>query len=334
LWAFLCLTLGENLNVTGDGWAYFCYGNCLNDKQTKTTGGTVLMGGGSDVDDAYRWMIKNSGGGDLLVLRANYLSDAYNEYIYELGTVNTVSTIVMTRSGKPSSDPFVLEKIKNCEGLYFAGGDQWIYYSWWKGTPIQKAVQALIDANVTVGGTSAGMAIMAEFPFTAEFDTVTSAEALRNPYLKQVTLGIDFLTLPYLSRSITDMHFIERDRMGRTLTFIAREMQDRMVLAWAVACDQATAILVSEDGIGTVVIQPGGRKRQGPTQKAYVFVPTQSPTRCTAGEPLSFTGITVHRLEKGQTFDFKTMSSSQAVVYTVDVVDGHLSSKGNNGHIY
>jgi hypothetical protein len=52
---------GENITVTGDGWQYICIGNCENDKKTQTQGGRILMGGGTDVDDAFRWLIKNSG---------------------------------------------------------------------------------------------------------------------------------------------------------------------------------------------------------------------------------------------------------------------------------
>jgi len=75
------------------------------------------MGGGSDVDEAFVWMITNSGGGDILVLRASG-ADGYNDYIYGLGEVNSVSTIVC-KSKLASSDTFVLEKIENAEGLFF-----------------------------------------------------------------------------------------------------------------------------------------------------------------------------------------------------------------------
>lgn len=42
------------------------------------------MGGGTDVDAAFKWMIERSGGGNFVVIRTAG-TDAYNPYIYNLG---------------------------------------------------------------------------------------------------------------------------------------------------------------------------------------------------------------------------------------------------------
>ena len=55
------------------------------DVNTAVSAGTVLMGGGADVDAAFTWMIDKSGGGDFVVIRATG-TDAYNSYIYGLGS--------------------------------------------------------------------------------------------------------------------------------------------------------------------------------------------------------------------------------------------------------
>lgn len=44
-----------------------------------TSGGSVLMGGGTDVDAAFEWQISRAGGGDFLVLRESG-TDAYNPW--------------------------------------------------------------------------------------------------------------------------------------------------------------------------------------------------------------------------------------------------------------
>jgi len=46
------------------------------------------MGGGTDVDAAFEWMIERAGGGDFLVLRTTG-TDAYDPYIYAMGGVNS-----------------------------------------------------------------------------------------------------------------------------------------------------------------------------------------------------------------------------------------------------
>src|SRR5687767_672186 len=57
--------------------------------------GLVLMGGGSDVDEAFKWLIDRSGGGDFLVLRATG-ADEYNSYISKLGGVDSVETLLLS----------------------------------------------------------------------------------------------------------------------------------------------------------------------------------------------------------------------------------------------
>jgi hypothetical protein len=82
-----------------------------------------------------------------------------------------------------------------------------------------------------IGGTSAGSAILGQFSYGALNDppddsNLTSADALRNPFATRVTLVRDFLRLPLLRDTITDSHFAKRDRLGRSLVFPARLMQD------------------------------------------------------------------------------------------------------------
>jgi hypothetical protein len=53
------------------------------DTVTATQAGTVLMGGGADVDAAFQWLCERGGQGDILVIRATG-TDAYNPYIRQL----------------------------------------------------------------------------------------------------------------------------------------------------------------------------------------------------------------------------------------------------------
>jgi len=328
----LCTVVCAQNHRKGDGWEYFCFGQCDKDVTTPTTGGTILMGGGTDVDDAFIWMIKNSGGGDILVLRASGTDDAYNDYIYGLGKVNSVATFVISKPQGPQEDPFVLGKIMNSEGIWFAGGDQWLYYSWWKDTPLIQSVQKKIDSGVTVGGTSAGMAIMADFPFVAEYGGADPHEALQNPYNKDITLGNKFLNNPYMGDTTNDMHFVERDRMGRLVTFLARVMQDRGTPAHAIACDQSTAVLVDVNGMALVVVQNTSDTVN--YNRAYVFVPQEPPRECKAGIPLTFTNISIFRLGKGDAFSVIDWAPKTGFHYLMNIEKGVMATVGNNGDIY
>ena len=191
------------------------------DVTTTTTGGICLMGGGTDNDDAIKWMFQKAGGGDVVVLRSAG-TDGYNTYMYsELGVpVNSVETIIIDTRAK-ASIAAIATKIRNAEALFIAGGDQATYVSYWKDTPVEDAINYLINTKkVPVGGTSAGCAILGQYYYSAANSSVTSAQALANPYASGVTIGVnDFLSSPYLANVITDTHYDNPDRRGRQTTF-------------------------------------------------------------------------------------------------------------------
>lgn len=217
-----------------------------------TSVGTVLVGGGTDVDAAMQWMITKSGGGDFVVIRASG-TDAYNDYIYGLGVVNSVETLLIN-SLTLANDPLVEITLLGAEAVFIAGGDQANYVKYWKDTKVGNALNYLTTIKqIPIGGTSAGCAILGSTYFPALYGTVTSSEALDNPYNKYLTLGNnDFLIQPYLGNVITDTHFDNRDRQGRLVTFLARMNQDYGIVGRGVGVDESTAICIDSDGIGKV----------------------------------------------------------------------------------
>jgi cyanophycinase len=223
------------------------------DINTSTQGGLLLMGGSTDVDAAIAWQLNRSGGGDIVVIRASG-ADGYNTYMYNLVPVNSVESIIID-SREKANLPEVAQKIRNAEALFIAGGDQWNYVNYWKNTPVEDAINYLANTkNVTIGGTSAGLAILGNAYYSAQNGTITSAKALADPYLKTVTLGAnDFISAPYMQNIITDSHYTQRDRQGRHITFMARLMKD---FAFAnikgIGIDEETAVCIDQNGNGTV----------------------------------------------------------------------------------
>lgn len=284
----------------------------------------VLMGGGPDVDDAFKWMITKGGGGNFVVIRSRG-TDAYNPYIFAMGGVSSVETIIIP-SREAASDPFVIARIQGAEALFIAGGDQSDYVKFWKGTPVQTAIEALASRNIPIGGTSAGMSVMSKFAFAALNGTITSAAALANPYDKAVTLERDFLTLRDLGGLVVDPHLVERDRMGRLLTFMARIVND----GWAssvhgLGVDVETALLV-EDGNAT---------RVG-AGSVYFLRTVGLPEVCKARTPLTYRNITTQRLSGSAGFDMRNWASYQGgtVNYSISAVKGVLTSSQPGGSIY
>src|ERR1700722_13893908 len=64
------------------------------DVETRPEGGVAMMGGGDDLDEAFRWLCGKANGGDFLILRARG-DDAYNSYVNGLCKLNSVATLVI-----------------------------------------------------------------------------------------------------------------------------------------------------------------------------------------------------------------------------------------------
>jgi cyanophycinase len=248
------------------------------DVTTVTSSGICLMGGSTDVDAAFQWMIQKSGGGDFVVIRAD-VSYGYNPYIRKLGTVNSVETIVIAKDSD-ALNLLVAKKIRGAEALFIAGGDQADYVRIWKDSPVEDAINYLINIKkVPVGGTSAGCAILGGSYFSALKGSVTSATALNNPFSSYITLGHnDFLDIPILQNTITDQHFSQRGREGRLLAFMARMKTDLGIDPRAIAVDEETAVCIDENGQATVL----GKNN------AYFMQSLTSPEICTNGSPLTW----------------------------------------------
>jgi cyanophycinase len=223
------------------------------DVSTNAVGGLLLMGGGLDVDAAIAWLLQNAAGGDVVVIRATG-SDGYNQYMYNMVGVNSVETIIID-SREKAALATVADKIRNAEALFIAGGNQWDYVNYWKNTATEDAINYLINTKrVTVGGTSAGLAILGSAYYSAQAGSVTSAQALADPYHRYVTLGQnDFVASSFLTNTITDSHYGQRGRQGRHISFMARAMKDwGYTTIKGIGVDEQTAVCVDATGNGKV----------------------------------------------------------------------------------
>jgi cyanophycinase len=310
----------------GPGYQHYLTGNAA-DVTRPTRGLRVLQGGGDDVDENYVRMGAKGGGGDFVVLRASG-ADEYNDYIFALCRCDSVETIVFD-DRVAATDPFVIETIRNAEALFIGGGDQDRYVRFWTGTPVQDAINFVAAKPAPIGGTSAGMAILGEFVYSSEHESLTSAVALANPYALDVTLRKDFLALPGLAGILTDQHLQERDRIGRTVTMLARLMKDGWsAMPRAIAADRETAVHI-DPAAGTAEVFATATH---PTPYAYFLRPTQAPLRCEPGQPLTFRDIDVYRLGPGSRFDLTAWQGSGGISYRLSAEAGVLGS--SRGEIY
>ncbi len=259
--ALLALTAITAHSQPKPPYQYFRIGS-PQDVAAQPKAGFALMGGGTDLDDAFRWLCNRANGGDFLILRAAG-DDDYNPYVLGLQTqpqckLNSVATLILPNR-EAANDPFVASTIRNAEAIFIAGGDQANYTRNWTGTPVQREINAAIERGVPLGGTSAGLAVMGEWAYSAEGDkpddpNLSSKDVLMNPLNPRITLVHNFLEIPILKGIITDSHFVKRNRIGRLLVFLARIQQrlgDESIHGLGI--DEKTAILLEPNGEGRVV---------------------------------------------------------------------------------
>jgi cyanophycinase len=322
----LCTLSASVYAAPKTGFTSFIAGNAADAQPAPTLSpGLVLMGGGTDVDAAFQWMCQRAGGGDFVVIRTTG-TDAYNPYIQQLcPQMDSVETIIIT-SVAGANSTYVSTQIQNAEALWMAGGDQSTYVALWRGTAVQTGVNFLLNSkHAPVGGTSAGLAVLSQFIYTGAIGSVTSSQALANPFHRYVTIDRDLFQSSLGGNKLYDSHFVTRDRMGRSLVFLARIVNNGWAaLPRGIGIDEETALLVLPTGAATMV----------GTGAAY-FLQAPGPAQVLADKtPMTYLNIGVYKLPQGGTFNLSTWTGTGGVAYTLNVNAGSVTSTQAGGNIY
>lgn len=358
-------------------YSYFATGNpnaVVSAPSSRPTPSFVLMGGGPDVDPAFRWLIKRAGiepgsGGRFVVIRATG-TDGYNPYIYysdeALSTSSNVADMWVGGAslGLTSVETLVIPSVKaaNSEAVnaivskanvvFIAGGDQSHYIRFWKGTLLERTLIALMNKNVPIGGTSAGLAVLGQFDYSALYKSATSEDSMLDPYYKDITfdpsplsLQGGFLAPPALESLIFDSHFDSRDRMGRFISFISRIVAPTTTPGGTLGCSGGvlpasasgnktargigisveTALLVQGNGDGNPVTATRVSNASTATESAVYFVrPSVPPSICKPKTPLTISTVEVRKLSDSSTVFNLTDWTGVPLYKHLDVNSGQL----------
>lgn len=250
--------------------------------------GLVLAGGGDDNDNAMKWMLQRADSGDVVVIRATG-GAGYNSYFMSLGVpIHSVETIVFQNSSA-AYHPYPLRRLAEAEIVFIAGGDQYDYYQLWHDTPVEDTIRYLIQTKkITVGGTSAGMMILGQVYYVPSNLGVTSSEALSNPYHSFMNIlgNADFVNHPWLSSTVCDTHFDERDRQGRLVVFMARMEKDFGLNSRGIACNEGTAVCIDSSGLARVYGYYPPAPDYAYFVQSYCEQPISLPETCQSTQPL------------------------------------------------
>ncbi len=279
-----------------------------------------LGGGGTDVDPAIQWMIDKARGCtncaakvDVVVLRVTG-SNGYNASILAMNGVDSVESIVISKRSD-ATNAALSTTIKNAEVIFFAGGDQCNYVTIFKGTPIETSVEFVYAKGGAVGGTSAGLAIQGEYTYDACQASATSSDALANPFHSSITFTYNFFNWNDMLSVITDSHFQQRDRMGRLMAFLARQIRDgKTSTAWGAAINEVTSVVVDQNGLATVM----------GSGNAYFVFADHTPEICEPNQPLTFSNYKIWKVSPNQTFNLRNRPTTG--FYQISVLNGQLSA--------
>ncbi|WMJ67941.1 cyanophycinase [Stenotrophomonas sp. 24(2023)] len=308
----------EPRDLQSPGFDYYEIGDLDAPRPGPRAPAMMLMGGGEWVPEAFQWWLRQAGNGRVVILRASGGDDLQERLYEDIGGTTAVQTLVFD-SRRAANDPAVLRVVAAADAIFIAGGDQSRYIRFWKGTALNRALNAHVGAGKPIAGTSAGLAILGGYAYGAlDGGSVTSAGAMADPMGSAVTMDSGFLQMPYLQRVVTDTHFDRRDRLGRLIVFVARAAQDsgdpEMV---GIGVDEDTALCVEPDGQARVRSLDG----EG---KVWVVRPGRDADQLVAGEPLRFDAVPVTVVASGGHLNLQDFHADTDYEATANVVDGDI----------
>jgi len=192
--------------------------------------------------------------------------------------------VIDVREREQADDPHWQRFLDDCTGVFITGGDQLRLCGLLADTPLMEKVRMRAQlSEITLGGTSAGAAIMGQHMIAGG----GSGES-PNRSLVDMTAGLNII--PDI---IVDQHFHNRNRMARLMSAIA-SYPDRI----GIGIDEDTCAMFESDGSfqvlgkGTVTVIDAG---------SISF--TNHPSAGTS-DPLSIHNMKVHILCHGDRYDY------------------------------
>jgi cyanophycinase len=268
----------------------------------ETRGWIVPIGGAENKENDPRILkrfVDVSGGADADIVviptasRAHETGTRYQEVFRELGAAHVEVLDFDTR--RDCQEPRRLERLERATGIFFTGGNQLRLTTLLGGTPVARLIRTRNAHGVTVGGTSAGAAILSEhmIAYGDEGSSVISGSVRLAP-----GLGLT-------NRFVIDQHFRERDRFGRLLTALAYNP-----FAVGIGLDEDTAAFIGPNNL-LEVEGTGGVTVVDASGMAY-----SSMDSVEEGQPLCMLGLRVHLLVAGATFNLHSRVASARALRT------------------
>jgi cyanophycinase-like exopeptidase len=289
--------------------------------------GLILSGAGAQElpPSAFRWIHDRLAGaaagraGNVVILRAADTDEADAPFV-RYGNFASVQTVLVPPCATRAQVDSAATIVRGADAVFFAGGDQ-AHYVAWKGSALIDAVKRVYARGGVVGGGSAGLAIQGAVIYDSlaadRLGVVTAtSDAVNDPTEPRISFTTGLFSWPALRNTITDTHLVARDRIGRTIVFLARIIQDNILphahVVYALGVDQGSVVVVDPDGRATLLNTAGARG-------AYL-IRAEHPPYLRAHQPIHYTVEISHLAREGERFDL-LHKTTQEPWYSV-TVDG------------
>lgn len=219
-------------------------------------GKVVLIGGGMERSSSdgwnyelFSWIVSNAENGRVAVLGYEAGDGWLEENFVDTWGASFSDEIIITETNADLQTTY--DDLITYDAVYIKGGDQYEYYTNYKDTKTQEALEYIYNNGGVIAGTSAGMHILTDVIFTDDTGYgVYPYEGIENPQINYITLHNDFLG--FVPGIFGDSHFAERGRFGRLLGMISNWFFNQSEVVVGIGVDDLTAIAIDENNIGTV----------------------------------------------------------------------------------
>lgn len=220
----------------------------------KPKGKLFIIGGGDRPPSLMQALVKTSGLSAkdyVVVLPMSSASPdrAYEYFKADLEPFCRNAIVNFNFTPERVNDQSWLDSLQKAKLIFITGGDQDRFMKSVQNTAVYQAIHRAYQQGATIGGTSAGAAVMSEHMITGHElqDTV-----YRSTFNKLRDKNIEFKQgLGLLTSAVIDQHFIVRSRYNRLLSALARFPSLNCI-----GIDEETAIIVD----GSVATVTGERQ--------------------------------------------------------------------------
>jgi len=239
-------------------------------------GHLIIVGGGPMVPQISERALTLSGGKRahvLIVPQASELSDSGQRSAEMWREAGAERVAVLDLKDKHAA----IDAVRKADLIWMPGGDQGRLMEVLRRQGIVEAIQDRFRNGATVGGTSAGAAVMSVAMLTAEsrLDRVTADTS-------KMAQGLGLWP-----EVIVDQHFIRRCRFTRLLTAVLNHPDNV-----GIGIDESTAVVVSGRSFEVI----------GQSDVLVIDARNTSKLRSRDGEPEAATNVALHVLRAGMRF--------------------------------